>query len=176
MVFCLFWTGFLQATLKTFELLGWVKTNPKSLKGYTVKIKFEIDKKWSSSNLISQTRNFKNQVQINRGTVKKHNQKVSILTLALGSIYWVCTVVLLHVINEEMSRSSFALLHIWQYRLWNFQTRGTKLERCLPKNQHTQKKLLNFENWINRGLRSLKSQLFSSSQKKILQIEIMAWF
>ena len=26
---------------------------------------------------------------------------------------------------------------------------GTKLERFLPKNQHTQRKLLNFENWIN---------------------------
>ena len=27
---------------------------------------------------------------------------------------------------------------------------GTKLERFLPKNQHTQKELLNFENW-SRG-------------------------
>ena len=26
---------------------------------------------------------------------------------------------------------------------------GTKLERLLPKNQHTQRKLLNFENWVN---------------------------
>ena len=26
---------------------------------------------------------------------------------------------------------------------------GTKLERFLPKNQHTQRKLLNFENWCN---------------------------
>ena len=30
-----------------------------------------------------------------------------------------------------------------------FQTGGTKLERFLPKNQHTQRKLLNFENWVN---------------------------
>ena len=30
-----------------------------------------------------------------------------------------------------------------------FKTGGTKLERFLPKNQHTQRKLLNFENWIN---------------------------
>ena len=35
---------------------------------------------------------------------------------------------------------------IWQYGLWSFQTGGTKLERFLPKNQHTQRKLLNFEN------------------------------
>ena len=39
-----------------------------------------------------------------------------------------------------------------QYRLWSFQAWGTKLERFLPKNQHTQKKLLNFEFWINHEL------------------------
>ena len=26
---------------------------------------------------------------------------------------------------------------LWQYGLWSFQTRGTKLERFLPKNQHS---------------------------------------
>ena len=40
-------------------------------------------------------------------------------------------------------------LTLWQYGLWSFQTGGTKLERFLPKNQHTQRKLLNFENWVN---------------------------
>ena len=64
-------------------------------------------------------------------------------------------------------------------RVVEFSNRGTKLERLLPKNHHTERKLLNFENWINGGLKSFqnqcfKSQLFSSSQKKILQIEIMA--
>ena len=29
---------------------------------------------------------------------------------------------------------------------------GTKLERFLPKNQHTHRKLLNFEFWINGEL------------------------
>ena len=32
---------------------------------------------------------------------------------------------------------------VWQYGLWSFQTGGgggTKLERFLPKNQHTQRK------------------------------------
>ena len=38
---------------------------------------------------------------------------------------------------------------LWQYGLWIFQTGGTKLERFLPKNQHTQRKFLNFENWTN---------------------------
>ena len=29
---------------------------------------------------------------------------------------------------------------IWQYGCWSFQTGDTKLERCLPKNQHAQRK------------------------------------
>ena len=29
-----------------------------------------------------------------------------------------------------------------------FKLGGTKLERFLPKNQHTPRKLLNFENWV----------------------------
>ena len=33
--------------------------------------------------------------------------------------------------------------------LWSFKTRDTKLERFLNKNQLTQRKLLNFENWTN---------------------------
>ena len=40
-------------------------------------------------------------------------------------------------------------LSLWQYGLWSFQAGGTKLERFFPKNQHTQRKLLNFENWFN---------------------------
>ena len=38
---------------------------------------------------------------------------------------------------------------LWQYRLWSFQTGYTKLERFLHKNQRSQRKLLNFENWTN---------------------------
>ena len=41
------------------------------------------------------------------------------------------------------------LLTLWQYGLSSFQAGDTKLERFLPKNQHTEMKLLNFENWIN---------------------------
>ena len=44
--------------------------------------------------------------------------------------------------------------------VWSFQIRDTKLERFLPKNQHTQRKLLNFENWINQGLRSFQKSEF----------------
>ena len=38
---------------------------------------------------------------------------------------------------------------LWQFGLWSFQMGYTKLERFLHKNQHTQRKLLNFENWTN---------------------------
>ena len=31
---------------------------------------------------------------------------------------------------------------LWQYGLWSFQTGDKKLERFLPKNQHTRRKLL----------------------------------
>ena len=46
----------------------------------------------------------------------------------------------------------FGVCEVWQYGLWSFQTGGTKLERFLPKNQHTERKLLNFEFWINGEL------------------------
>ena len=55
--------------------------------------------------------------------------------------------------DQPSSKGQSAL---WQYVLWSFQTGGTKLERFLPKNQHTQRKLLNFENWIRGGLRSFQ--------------------
>ena len=38
---------------------------------------------------------------------------------------------------------------LWQYGLSRFQAGYTKLEIFLPKNQHTQRKLLNFENWVH---------------------------
>ena len=44
---------------------------------------------------------------------------------------------------------------LWQYGLWSFQTGYMKLERFLPKNQHTQRIFLNFKNWINGGPQKL---------------------
>ena len=41
------------------------------------------------------------------------------------------------------------IMAIW---VVEFSSGGTKLERFLPKNQHTQRKLLNFENWVNGQL------------------------
>ena len=51
-------------------------------------------------------------------------------------------------IKEDAQESG----QLWQYELWSFQTGDTKLEIFLPKNQHTQRKLLNFEFWINGEL------------------------
>jgi hypothetical protein len=68
-------------------------------------------------------------------------------------------------------------IQLWQYGLWSFQTGGTKLESFSPKNQFTQKKLFNFENWVSGGLRSFQKSetiIFIFSVKKISQIEIMA--
>ena len=42
--------------------------------------------------------------------------------------------------------------YLWQYRLWSFQAGGTELDRFLHRNQHTQRKLFNFEFWINGKL------------------------
>ena len=50
----------------------------------------------------------------------------------------------------------------------------TKLERFLPKNQHPQRKLLNFENWISGGLRVLKVNYFHLLSKK-KYIKLKSW-
>ena len=50
---------------------------------------------------------------------------------------------------------------LWHFGLWSFQMGDTNLERFLPKNQHTQGKLLNFEFWINGEL-SKKGHHFSN--------------
>ena len=52
-------------------------------------------------------------------------------------------------------------------RVVEFLNGGTKLERFLPKNQHTQMKLLNFEFWTN-GKLSKKGHHFSN--KKISKL------
>ena len=57
---------------------------------------------------------------------------------------------------------------LWQYRLWSFQTGDTKLKRFLPKNQHTQRKLLKFENWCNgEVLKSAKIPPLENSTTRI---------
>ena len=45
--------------------------------------------------------------------------------------------------------SNNLLCRLWHYGMWSFQTGGKKLVMFLPKNQHNQRKLLNFENWVS---------------------------
>ena len=47
-----------------------------------------------------------------------------------------------------------------QYGLWSFQT---KLERFLHKNQHAQRKILNFENWLNGEVLKIGHQFSKES-------------
>ena len=56
---------------------------------------------------------------------------------------------------------------LWQYGLWSFQAGGTKLERFLPKNQHAQRKLLNFENWVNGEVSKIGNNFRKQSDLKI---------
>ena len=42
--------------------------------------------------------------------------------------------------RDERTQHFYLVPIVWQYGLWSFQTGGTKLERFLPKNQHTQRK------------------------------------
>ena len=54
------------------------------------------------------------------------------------------------VVGTRYSIITFGLkVLVMAIRVVEFSNGGTKLERFLPKNQHTQRKLLNFENWAN---------------------------
>ena len=45
---------------------------------------------------------------------------------------------------------------LWQHGLSSFHGGDTNLEKVFSRDHHTQRKLLNFENWISMGLRSFK--------------------
>ena len=47
---------------------------------------------------------------------------------------------------------------------------GTKLERFLPKNQHTERKFLNFENWVNGEVSKIISFEYVDAYAKIFLI------
>ena len=51
---------------------------------------------------------------------------------------------------QELSKEEDIFnIHYGSTGLSSFQAGGTNLEIFLPKNQHTQRKLLNFENWCS---------------------------
>jgi hypothetical protein len=53
-------------------------------------------------------------------------------------------------------------------REWSFQAGDTKLERLLHKNQHTKRKLLNFEFWINGELSKIGHHFSNKKFKKLI--------
>ena len=79
--------------------------------------------------------------------------------------HYICTSCQLNMSSHQNSED----WRLWQYGLWSFQTGGTKLERFLPKNQHTQRKLLNFENWINGEVSKISSH-FRNKSRSILKL------
>ena len=52
------------------------------------------------------------------------------------------------MLKKRMAKWTFTSRSV-AIRVVEFSGGGTKLEIFLPKNQHTQRKLLNFENWIS---------------------------
>ena len=68
-------------------------------------------------------------------------------TSSFSYTVWTVNDVLSRVANVVADQDK--LLTLWQYGLWSFQMGYTKSERFLHKDQHTQRKLLNFENWVN---------------------------
>ena len=53
---------------------------------------------------------------------------------------------------EVVKQLVIGIPQVWQYWLWSFQGRNTKLERFLAKDQDTQEKSLNFESWSSGKL------------------------
>ena len=67
---------------------------------------------------------------------------------AIRDMIWFIIVILTTFANVEVEEMNFARYGNKGCRVFKGGG-GTKLERFLPKNQHTQRKLLNFENWVN---------------------------
>ena len=51
-------------------------------------------------------------------------------------------------------------LRVMAIRVMEISNEGTKLERFLPKNQHTQRKLLSFENWVSGEVSKIGHHFF----------------
>ena len=51
-----------------------------------------------------------------------------------------------------------------------FSSKGTKLDRFLPKNQDNQRKLLNFENWVNGEVSKKVPKFDFQSQLSMLRL------
>ena len=62
--------------------------------------------------------------------------------------------------GQHFAIPAIVSVNIMALSLMEFQNQGLKLERFLQKNEHTQKKLLNFENWTNGEPQNLQKSKF----------------
>ena len=53
--------------------------------------------------------------------------------------------------GQNLYKFLFEFTYAMAIRVVEISNGGYKIRKILPKNQHTQKKLLNFENWVNWG-------------------------
>ena len=72
---------------------------------------------------------------------------------------------------KDWLKAIFSLVFLlWKYGLWSFSSRGYKIRIYFAKNQHTLRKLLNFEFWINSEL----SKIVHHFSNKVIQKLILS--
>ena len=91
-----------------------------------------------------------------------------------------CTVVYLkhhHQPKDPLKKSCGGLL-VWQYQLSSFQEEGMKIEKKMPKNQHTQRNFLNFGYCTNGSCQKVPNFDFRSqfSMSKIIRIFLIFFY
>ena len=69
---------------------------------------------------------------------------------------------IIHCVLDIPSKSRLDLVKMLTMAIpvVEFQVRGYKIRNFLPKNQHTQRKLLNFEKWCNREVKKCLNLTF----------------
>ena len=71
--------------------------------------------------------------------------------------------------NKAETKIALGTIHYGNTGCLVFKRGGTKLDRSLPKNQHTQRKLLNFENWVNGKVSKIRRH-FRNKSRSILKL------
>ena len=130
-----------------------VKRITKRIRDYFVKL---LQKFFKAEEQLSMEKKCHN-VYVNNGQIPTPVMWLSTFRI-YSAVLWIASVLYVVVILYQFLRSRCMYYGNTGCRV--FKRGGTKLERFLPKNQHTQRKLLNFENWISGGLRSFQKSEF----------------
>ena len=80
----------------------------------------------------------------------------------------------LSIIHYSLQTNRFSqTVHSMALPVMEFQDQGYKIRKVLYKNQHTQRKLLNFENWTNWEPQQLvKIRIFQKINKRIVMFNL----